>query len=256
MTALERRSDAPPMFKQLARMLAEPIASGAIPVGGRLPTEAELAQRYGVSRHTVREAVAELRALGLIESRQGIGSVVLRNQPQRGDYVETFSSVDDLIRFGRFTPLRTQSISEIVADTALAEVLRGRPDQSYLKITGLRYDRADAQGQPAGHVEVFVDLIYAGIADALPHLKTAVAEAIASQYGISIARVDQELTAVRLPRQVAMALECDPRTPAMLLSRWYYGPAGRIFEVARSYFPTGRFTYRSSLVRSTGRQIG
>ncbi|MEZ5863088.1 MAG: GntR family transcriptional regulator [Geminicoccaceae bacterium] len=50
------------LFRQIADPLADAIASGELPVGSRLPTEATLARRHGVSRHTVREALGELRA--------------------------------------------------------------------------------------------------------------------------------------------------------------------------------------------------
>ena len=52
------------------------ILSSEYPVGARLPTEADLAARFDVSRPVVREALARLREDGLVVSRQGSGSYV------------------------------------------------------------------------------------------------------------------------------------------------------------------------------------
>jgi GntR family transcriptional regulator len=69
-----------PLHRQLADRLRGQILDGHLPSGSRLPTEAELGQRYGVTRPTIRQAVAQLRAEGWIETRQGAGSFV-RDQP-------------------------------------------------------------------------------------------------------------------------------------------------------------------------------
>lgn len=241
-----------PIFRQLARTLVTTIETGAVRIGERLPTEAELAQRYGVSRHTVREAMAQLRALGLIESRQGVGSVVLSNHA-RVAYVETFSSIDELIRFGRAAPLRAQSVTEVVADAPLAEELRGGVGRSYLRITGLRHDNEGGLAPPAGHVQVHLDSMYAGIREDLPRLGTTIAEAVTQRYGIAIARIDQAVTSVHLPNEIAAQLGLEPGYPALSISRWYHESSGRVFEVARSHYPAGRFVYRSTLMRSQQR---
>jgi GntR family transcriptional repressor for pyruvate dehydrogenase complex len=62
--------------------LRERIANGTYARGGRLPTERELAQSFGVSAPTVREALRALTSLGLVEVRHGSGAYVTRS-PQR-----------------------------------------------------------------------------------------------------------------------------------------------------------------------------
>ncbi|WP_282697716.1 GntR family transcriptional regulator [Streptomyces sp. CC208A] len=63
--------------EQIAAELRRAVQREEYPVGARLPAETELAARYGVSRGTVRQAVAALTAEGLIGSRQGARRVVL-----------------------------------------------------------------------------------------------------------------------------------------------------------------------------------
>lgn len=61
-----------------AEQIVEAIQSGDFPVGGRLPSEFELAEQMGVSRPSIREALSALQAMSVIESRPGSGNYVLR----------------------------------------------------------------------------------------------------------------------------------------------------------------------------------
>src|SRR5882757_8228482 len=63
--------------QQITAVLAQEIRSGHRPTGEQLPGEHALAQRFGVSRTTVRAALAELNEAGLIATRTGKGSYVL-----------------------------------------------------------------------------------------------------------------------------------------------------------------------------------
>lgn len=61
---------------ELVARLSADIVSGKLPPGSRLPTEQEMIAATGVSRSVIREAVAALRADGLVVTRQGVGAFV------------------------------------------------------------------------------------------------------------------------------------------------------------------------------------
>ncbi|MBE3561207.1 MAG: GntR family transcriptional regulator [Ktedonobacteraceae bacterium] len=65
------RSSEGTLYQQLLSRLIEAIESGAITVGEKLPTEAELVKTYGVSRTTARRALDELRRQGLVRREPG-----------------------------------------------------------------------------------------------------------------------------------------------------------------------------------------
>lgn len=73
--------DATPLRRpdQLVRVLLEDIAKGVWPPGSRLPNEAALCVRYEVSRTVLREAIARLKADGIVDTQQGRGSFVLQH---------------------------------------------------------------------------------------------------------------------------------------------------------------------------------
>ena len=64
------------LSSEVVDRLAEQIMSGKLPVGAKLPSEQEMMKGMGVSRTVVREAVAALRARGLVVTRQGAGAFV------------------------------------------------------------------------------------------------------------------------------------------------------------------------------------
>ncbi|MCM2972205.1 MULTISPECIES: FadR/GntR family transcriptional regulator [Larsenimonas] len=80
---LERINQQGSLSSQIARQLEALINSGQIEVGEKLPTESKLCDLFGVSRTAVREAIAHLRSMGLIETRRGVGTRVLRTEPER-----------------------------------------------------------------------------------------------------------------------------------------------------------------------------
>jgi GntR family transcriptional repressor for pyruvate dehydrogenase complex len=63
--------------QRVATFLSREIEAGDASPGSRLPTEQQLADRFGVSRNVIREAIAQLRADGMVEARQGVGAFVL-----------------------------------------------------------------------------------------------------------------------------------------------------------------------------------
>ncbi|MCX5383048.1 GntR family transcriptional regulator [Streptomyces sp. NBC_00083] len=86
-----------PLYRKVAGDLRTAIAAGEYGSGARLPAEEELARRYGVSRGTVRQALASLRADGLVTSRRGARRVVLGGAAR----LQSFSELRSFARWAR-----------------------------------------------------------------------------------------------------------------------------------------------------------
>src|SRR5690349_19851886 len=80
---LERDPASPAPFRQIATHLREAIRRGELGAGDKLPSETELINHYGVARMTVRQALAELRAEGLVVPEHGRGVFVRARPPVR-----------------------------------------------------------------------------------------------------------------------------------------------------------------------------
>lgn len=68
----------PPLYEEIAERLRDMIALQRLEPGDRLPSERDLSDRLGVSRTSVRQALASLRSIGLVEVRQGDGAYLMR----------------------------------------------------------------------------------------------------------------------------------------------------------------------------------
>ncbi|OCX64474.1 GntR family transcriptional regulator [Thioclava sp. SK-1] len=78
---------------RIASEFAKRIYEGSLQPGDKLPTEHMMAKTFGVSRTVVREAIAQLRSEGLVESRQGVGAFVLE-RPARQIYLDDAKAMD------------------------------------------------------------------------------------------------------------------------------------------------------------------
>lgn len=121
---MKRVDSATPLFVQLRESLREDIRSGHLPAGSKLPSEAELEQRFGVSRVTVRQALAELQAENLIQKVNGKGSFV--RDPTRGstELGPLAGFYEIMRRRGHATSGKVSKIKHIRADATVAAALR------------------------------------------------------------------------------------------------------------------------------------
>jgi GntR family phosphonate transport system transcriptional regulator len=123
------RRDGVALWRQIERALYAEITAGKLPPGARLPTEAELTARFAVNRHTVRRAMEELEARGLVRIEQGRGSFVAEDVLDYRLGPRTRFS-ENIRRQNREPEGRILRVAEIAAEASLAELLgirRGRP---------------------------------------------------------------------------------------------------------------------------------
>ena len=130
---------------ELVGRLAGEITGRRIAPGARLPTEQEMMAAFGVSRTVVREAVAALRAEGLVETRQGVGAFVTRDvqrRPFRIDPAEMRSILDVLKVMELRTGVEVEAAG-IAAERATAST-RGRIERALQA-----FDAAVTRGEAA-----------------------------------------------------------------------------------------------------------
>lgn len=104
--SLARRNG--PLYQQVADLIRDLIASGALPVGSELPKEAQIEQYLDVSLITVRRALRELEDAGLIRKRSAKPAIVIAQNPTSSNGWK-FKTFDDLTTFTRDAVLRVMS---------------------------------------------------------------------------------------------------------------------------------------------------
>jgi GntR family transcriptional repressor for pyruvate dehydrogenase complex len=106
------------LSESVAAQLMAKIDAGVFARGGKLPTEAALAQQFGVSRTVVREAISRLKSEGVVVPRQGSGVFITEQagiKPLRIDYTE-IASIDAVLQI---VDLRRAIEAEVAAQAAL-----------------------------------------------------------------------------------------------------------------------------------------
>lgn len=136
------------LVEQLTDALRSEISSGNLRAGDRLPTESELGVSAGVSRTVVREAVAALRAEGLIGTRQGAGAFVLTPIPRMRwtNNIET-ATVEDILHV-----LELRLAIEVEA-ARLAAVRRTERDLEVLKSAIGEFSELRKRGEETIHAD-------------------------------------------------------------------------------------------------------
>lgn len=105
------------LSEEVSEGIQEMIRSGEISPGERIPTERELSSRFQVSRTAVREGVKTLTAIGVLETRRGIGTFVLDGQlgPLRStdgvSWSRALSLLLELIEFRRIVEPETAALA-------------------------------------------------------------------------------------------------------------------------------------------------
>ena len=83
-------------YRRLSAQLRSAIEEGRFGDGGRLPTEAELGEEHGVSRHTVRQAFQDLVADGLVYRVLG-RSTFVTGSSRRGQYLRLMGTLEEIM---------------------------------------------------------------------------------------------------------------------------------------------------------------
>lgn len=214
------RAQGTSLHRQIFLVLREQILGGFYMPGEVVPKEEELSGRFGVSRITVRRALADLENLGLIERIQGKGTYVSHALPE-GRPAATIGLVDSLRRTANETDVE-------VLDVALVEPPAGIAAQLNLS-PGVRAMHA-ARLRKSGDTNLMVteawipEHLARGVTAA--KLKRRALYEILLDQGIRFGRVVQEITAVAADPRYARLLRAEVGVPLLRVTRLLYDEGG------------------------------
>jgi len=247
---VKRGVDRQPLYMQVAHKLTKSIDAKRFAVGSLLPTEEELCDEFGVSRHTIREAIRHMRSQGLLSARRGIGTRVETRHTQTR-YAQSLHSLSQVMQYDVKTTLQVVSTARVTAKAALAEQLGSKAGKSWVHVQGMR---RGADKNPTAWTDIYIDKAFAGVAKDPAVSKIPIYTLIERKYGETIVEIQQDIQATLIPKERAAALGVKASAPALLITRRYFGAGGRLLEVTFNLHPASRFTYSMSLKRQSGKK--
>jgi DNA-binding GntR family transcriptional regulator len=231
-------------YAEIYRALADGIRAGRYAVGGRLPTEAELCASYGVSRHTVREAIRRLTDQGLIARQPGVGSIVLR-RTRAGGFTQRISALQDLLAYVKTAQLEILEARDIRAGAAEARLLKCRRGEAWHRLVALKHLRGARR--PVAYVLAYVHRNHPALRSVLDRRGVDLHEFIEDKIGEPIVTVEQEFSAKPLLGREAEALGVQAGFAGFVIARRYLTKRGDTVLVTSTIFPHHRMNYSMSL---------
>lgn len=226
-----------PIWKAIADALRSDLAEGRYHPGDKLPTEAALADRFGVNRHTVRHGIAALVDEGLIRTRRGSGAFVAAT-PTDYPIGRRVRFHENLIAAGRRPEKRVLALETRAATLGEAQALRIEAGAPVCAYQGLSL----ADDHP---IAVFESLFPLG---RLPTIRSAlertssVTEALRMAGIADYTRASTRLTAVRADATHALHLQVAEGDPLLRSSGVNVDGAARPVEYGRTWFAGDRVT--------------
>lgn len=232
----------PSRYAALARFLEGEIEAGRYAVGAKIPTEEQLQQRFDVSRHTVREALRSLKSRGLVVARAGVGTVVRARAPDTS-FMQGAGTVEEVIQFGEAVRMKLLGVEAVVADETLAEHIGAREGQELRRLSILRHRAREAE--PAGWVRIYLRPEHADVVDRVERAREPVLRLVQKLHGARIAEVLQRIVATTLTAGEARTLRCRAGRAALLVTRQYLDPHGRLLMATVGLYPSDRFSHNT-----------
>jgi|APFre7841882724_1041349.scaffolds.fasta_scaffold23815_2 DNA-binding GntR family transcriptional regulator len=234
-------------YQRIASALLDEIGGGRYPVGARLPTEAQLCERFNVSRATVRAALDDIERKGMVRRRPKIGTVVTASEV-KNRYAVSVGSLSDLLQFLDSTVVRPREVEDVVANKTLAAELHCEEGTKWIRVGTVRTPASESV--PISWTDYYLPPRFRGVVTHFGKRVGPIYPLLERKYGIAIARIEQDIGACLLREPMAGLLSARPRAAALrVIHRMVNGDGASIYCTI-SVYPAERFRYVQVLTRS------
>lgn len=214
----------------ICQTLSEKIAAGLYSAEGRLPSERTLSEQFSTTRITLREALGQLEAQGLIyrEVRRGwfISPPRILYNPLQRSHFHAMAKEQ-----GRIAKTELIDARQITGSDSLCQKLNLPPQSDIYCIRRRRYidGRAVLYVEHYLNPQFFPNIIHDDLSRSLTDLYL-------SHYGIKYGRVRFDMVPTRLPEQASNALKVTPGSPALVITRINRDQQDRIIDCDVEYW--------------------
>jgi GntR family transcriptional regulator len=242
-TPLERGNGIP-LYHQIRQQLLQQIRSRAFKSSDPIPSVQEIADRYGVSLMTARQAVRSLCDLGLIYSKQGKGTFISRTKVEK-DFRQVLSFTDEMRLRGATTRSRLLSLRLQVPGQEVRKALELGGGDKVFRLHRVRY----ADGVPMG---VECSCLPAALCPDLLQVFEAQASlyrTLTERYGIQLFTASETVEVGRVAPDEARLLRIAAKSPVFLFTRISFLENGKPAEYVKSTYRGDRYRIVNRLTR-------
>lgn len=238
-----------PLYAQIADALRADIRSGLYSPGVALPSERKLMDRFGVTRATIRNALAQLRSEGLLTMERGAGAFVRTPSPVRRIVgPERFLRRDR--QEGKAAYVAEMERERRRPEVEVIEVARVKVPAEFAELMGLeagaevvrRHRRYLASGEPLELATSYIPWSLAkGTAIAKRDTGPGGIYARLEEAGHAIEAFEEQITA-RMPMpEERIQLQIPEGVPVLRVVRRAFGPERRVLELCDTIMPADRY---------------
>lgn len=213
-----------------------------LPADSRLPDERDLAERFAVSRATVRQALAALVAEDRIYAIRGRGTFVSSEPISKGLQLTSFS--EDMHNRGLEPSTRLLLGKQVVADAKVAKMLELAPGSKVIHLERLRL----ADGFPMALESIWLPArLYPELLK--ENLEQSLYGVLEARYRVRIVRAEQKIAAIVMDERARDLLAMPPHSAALVVTRRGFDEKGRVAEYGRSAYRADRYDFDVSIQR-------
>ncbi len=230
-----------PLYLQLIEEIMEKIESKVYVEGGKLPSERELCEIYGLSRITIRQALRELENDGYIYKSHGVGTFVAAKSYNQ-QLEKLYSFTEEMKKIGKTPTTKVLLFTIIVADERLIQKMNLQPLEEVYKIVRLRY----ADEQPLIYETSYVPRkIFPNLTEQ-DLVERPMYDVFHEDYEIGVTKATERFTATLIRQEEALHLDAILLQPAMLIKR-YAHHKDVLIEYTNSVARGDKFAYTVEL---------
>ncbi|PJX26648.1 GntR family transcriptional regulator [Advenella sp. S44] len=233
-----------PLYAQIEAALAAEISSGQLAAGVQLPSEERLIARFHMSRTTIRKAIDNLVARGLVEIRRGKGTFVTHPKITQA-LTELTGFAEDMVVLGRHPTSRLLDKRIVTADEKIAQALQIPVGTQVYRIERVRL----ADGIPMSFDETYLpleigDKVVSNNLDVEP-----IFDLLENKYALPLVEASYQLEAVIADLHVAQALNIAIGAPIFLIERTSYSTGERPVDYEKLYYRGDSIRFATRLSR-------
>ncbi len=233
-----------PLYHQLSQLLRAAIEQGTYHPGDRLPSEPELIREYGVSRITVRQALDELEAEGLVMRRHGKGTYVAEPRIEQ-ELLRLTDFVEDMERAGQHPSSRVLAFVHEPVPPMVARALQLPAGTEVVRVDRVRL----ADDRPIAYDMTWLPLRFGELLVGVDLTKETIYQVLERRYAISILTGTFTITAAVATAQQAALLETERGAPLLVMQRLSCAARNESVYFQERYYRPDRVQYRVTLHR-------